>query len=305
MARQRKEDDLKFVITGAAGHVSKPLTELLVRNGRAVTVVGRSHENLKGLVDQGAKAAVGNMLDVLFLSRIFEGAAGVYLMLPPMWDADDQKQLSKTYAEGFVSAIKAAGVKNAVFLSSWGAHRLHDAGAISGMGLAEQILDKLDGVNVLHLRAGYFYSNLFLSLELVRREGRLGNMFQVPVGDFAVVDPNDVAKAAAHALETRSFKGHSHRYVISDLTGTDEIASLIGKEIGIRDLKWIKFSAADFKKVLIGFGFAEGAVDSYVEMFTAMDRGLLIEHIKAVRPEIGGVTIEEFAKQFAVAYERA
>jgi hypothetical protein len=58
------------------------------------------------------------------------------------------------------SAICANGVKNAVFLSSYGAHQLDDAGAISGMGLAEVVLNKLDCVNVLSLRAGYFYSNL-------------------------------------------------------------------------------------------------------------------------------------------------
>jgi hypothetical protein len=51
-------------------------------------------------------------------------------------------------------------IASSAFLSSYGAHRLDDAGAISGMGLAEVVLNKLDCVNVLSLRAGYFYSNL-------------------------------------------------------------------------------------------------------------------------------------------------
>ena len=55
--------------------------------------------------------------------------------------------------------------------------------------------------------------------------------------------------------------------MISDLTDTDEIASLIGKEIGIPDLKWVKFPAEDFKKVLLNYGFADGAANDYVEMF--------------------------------------
>jgi hypothetical protein len=88
-----------------------------------------------------------------------------------MWDSDDQKKQSIQYAENFSSAIRANGVKNAVFLSSYGAHRLDDAGAISGMGLAEVVLNKLDGVNVLSLRAGYFYSNLLLPLDLVKTAG--------------------------------------------------------------------------------------------------------------------------------------
>ena len=149
---------MKFVVTGAAGHVSKRLTELLLKKGHNVTVVGRSPKNLEGLAKLGAKTAIGDMGDVPFLTETFKRADGVYLMLPPTWDSDDQKKQSIRYAENFSSAIRANGVKNAVFLSSYGAHRIDDGGAISGVGLAEVVLNKLDGVNVLSLRAGYFYT---------------------------------------------------------------------------------------------------------------------------------------------------
>ena len=293
---------MKFVVTGAAGHVSKPLTELLLKKGHDVTVVGRSPKNLEGLVKLGAKTAIADMGDVPFLTETFKGADGVYLMLPPMWDSDDQKKQSIQYAENFSSAIRANGVKNAVFLSSYGAHRLDDVGAISGMGLAEVVLNKLDGVNVLSLRAGYFYSNLLLPLDLVKTAGHMGNMFAIPDGTFTMVDPDDIARVAAEALDKLNFKGHSHVYVISDLSGTDEIASLIGKEIGIPDLKWVKFPAEDFKKVLLNYGFADGAANDYVEMFATLDTGLLFEDIQKTKPKIEGTSIEEFAKTWAAAY---
>jgi uncharacterized protein YbjT (DUF2867 family) len=293
---------MKFVVTGAAGHVSKPLTELLLKKGHDVTVVGRSPKNLENLVKLGAKTATGDMGDVPFLTKTFKEADGVYLMLPPMWDSDDQKKQSIRYAENFSSAIRANAVKNAVFLSSYGAHRHNDAGAISGLGLAEVVLNKLDGVNVLSLRAGYFYSNLLLSLDLVKGAGHMGNMFAIPDGTFTVVDPNDIARVAAEALDKLNFKGHSYVYVISDLTDTDEIASLIGKEIGITDLKWVKFPAEDFKKVLLNYGFADGAANDYVEMFATLDTGLLFEDIQKTKPKIEGTSIEEFAKTWAAAY---
>jgi uncharacterized protein YbjT (DUF2867 family) len=55
---------MKFVVTGAAGHVSKPLTELLLEKGHDVTVVGRNPKNLEGLVKLGAKTAIGDMGNV-------------------------------------------------------------------------------------------------------------------------------------------------------------------------------------------------------------------------------------------------
>jgi uncharacterized protein YbjT (DUF2867 family) len=66
---------MKFVVTGAAGHVSKPLTELLLEKGHDVTVVGRSRKNLEGLVKLGAKTAIGDMGDVPFLTETFQGGS--------------------------------------------------------------------------------------------------------------------------------------------------------------------------------------------------------------------------------------
>jgi uncharacterized protein YbjT (DUF2867 family) len=295
---------MKFVVTGAAGHVSKPLTEHLLEKGHNVTVVGRNPKNLEGLVSLGAEAAIGDMGDVQFLTETFKEADGLYLMLPPMWDSDDQKKQSVQYAKNFSTAIRATGVKNVVFLSSYGAHRLGDAGAISGCGLAEVVLNELDAVNVLSLRVGYFYSNLLLSLDLVKASGHMGNMFAIPNGTFTVVDTDDIALAAAEALDTLSFKGHSYVYVISDLTGTDEIASLIGKQIGVPDLRWIKFPAADMKRALLSLGFAEGAANDYVEMFATLDTGLLFEDIQNTKPKIAGKSIEDFARTWAAAYRR-
>jgi uncharacterized protein YbjT (DUF2867 family) len=295
---------MKLVVTGAAGHVSKPLTELLLEKGHEVIVVGRNPKTLEGLVRLGAKAAIGDMGDVAFLTETFKGADGLYLMLPPMWDSDDQKKQSIQYAQNFSTAIRATGVKNVVFLSSYGAHRLGDAGAISGCGLAEVVLNELDAVNVLSLRVGYFYSNLLLSLDLVKTSGHMGNMFTIPDGNFTVVDTDDIALVAAEALDTLSFKGHSYVYVISDLTGTDEIAALIGKEIGVPDLRWTKFAAADTKRVLLSFGFAEGAANDYVEMFATLDTGLLFEDIQKTKPKIAGTSIENFARTWAAAYRR-
>jgi uncharacterized protein YbjT (DUF2867 family) len=296
---------MKFVVTGSAGNVSRPLTELLLQAGHDVSVVSRKAENIAGLVQLGAKAAIGDMADVVFLTETFAGADGVYLMLPPMWDSTDQKKQSIEYAENFKTAIQRAHVRDVVFLSSYGAHRHHDAGPISGMGLAEDVLNTLgDEVNVLSLRTGYFYSNLLLSIDLIKKAGHMGNMFEIPEGTFTLVDPEDIARTAAAALATRNFKGHSYRYVVSDLSGTDEIAALIGREIGIPGLKWEKFEQEDFRQVLLGYGFAEGAANDYVEMFDTLDKGLLFEHFFETEAEFGGTSIEAFAKRFAAIYKR-
>jgi uncharacterized protein YbjT (DUF2867 family) len=61
---------MKYVITGAAGHISKPLAEKLIKAGHDVTVIGRNAENIRSLTDMGAKAAIGSVQDVEFLKRL-------------------------------------------------------------------------------------------------------------------------------------------------------------------------------------------------------------------------------------------
>ena len=102
---------MKFVVTGAAGHVSKLLTEILLQQGHQVTVIGRKAENLADLVKLGATAAIGDMQNVAFLTETLKGADGAYLMLPPSWDSDNIKQTSVDIAVGFVEAAFAVHVR--------------------------------------------------------------------------------------------------------------------------------------------------------------------------------------------------
>jgi hypothetical protein len=133
----------------------------------------------------------------------------------------------------------------------------------------------------------------------------MGNMFAIPAGTFTVVEPEDIAHAAADALISRNFHGHSFRYIVSDETGTDEIASLIGTEIGLPGLKWVKFASDDCKKLLLSFGLSEGAANDYVEMFSTLDKGLLFEDYVKNKPRLARSSIEEFAKKFAGHYRKA
>ena len=65
---------MKYVITGAAGNVARPLTEKLLAAGQDVTVIGRNAEHLKPLTGKGARAAIGEIEDVPFLKQAFAGA---------------------------------------------------------------------------------------------------------------------------------------------------------------------------------------------------------------------------------------
>ena len=67
----KKQNIMKYVVTGSLGHISKPLTESLVKAGHQVTVVTSKQENAAKIEALGAHAAVGSVEDVAFLTNTF------------------------------------------------------------------------------------------------------------------------------------------------------------------------------------------------------------------------------------------
>ena len=65
------------------------------------------------------------------------------------------------------AAVRGNGIPHVVFQSSVGAEKRHGAGLIDGLARVEEQLDAT-GANVLHLRCGYFFSNLLLELDALR-----------------------------------------------------------------------------------------------------------------------------------------
>ncbi len=71
---------MKILVTGSLGNISRPLAQQLVQKGHEVTVVSSRAERKKEIEILGAKAAIGSMYDVAFLSDTFRGQDVVYLM---------------------------------------------------------------------------------------------------------------------------------------------------------------------------------------------------------------------------------
>src|SRR3954471_1191610 len=109
---------MKYVITGSLGHISKPLSQALIKAGHDVTIITSKQENAVDIEALGAKAAVGSIEDIDFLTKTFTGADAVYTMVPPKWDATDWKGWIGKIGQNYAAAIKAGDVKYVVNLSS-------------------------------------------------------------------------------------------------------------------------------------------------------------------------------------------
>ncbi|HEY8934065.1 MAG TPA: NAD(P)H-binding protein [Cyclobacteriaceae bacterium] len=295
---------MKYVITGSLGNISKPLAQQLIKAGHTVTIIS-SKENKKAEIEAlGAKAAIGSLGDVSFLTKTFTGADAVYTMIPPYWTASDWKKYIGDAGKKYADAIKASGVKYVVNLSSVGAHMPDGCGPVSGLYLAEQALNTLtDSVNIKHLRPAYFYSNLYSNIGLIKGHGIIGGNYGANT-KLVITHTNDIAVVAAEELLSLSFKGHSVRYIVSDERPVQDVASVLGKAIGKPELPWIDFSDQDSHGGMLGAGLSEEVAKNYVEMGKAIRDGLMFEDYYKNKTGfvLSKTKLEDFAKEFAHAY---
>lgn len=300
--KTKTQKNMKYVITGAAGHISKPLATQLLHAGHDVTVIGRSAENLEPLTSLGAKAAVGSVEDPAFLEKAFAGADAVYTMVPPNWTATDWKGHIGQVGHHFATAIRASGVPKVVNLSSIGAHMQDGCGPVSGIYRVEQAFNALEGTDVLHLRPGYFFYNFLSNIGLIKNMGIMGGNYGAD--KITLVHPRDIAAAAFEALTALDFNGKSVRYVIGDERTGAEVASVLGNAIGKPELPWVIFEDEQSFQGGVQAGLPEEHSRLYAEMGHALRTGTMVADF---RKEDNGkrypTKLEDFAPEFAAAYK--
>ncbi len=293
-----------ITIMGASGKTGGAAAELLLKQGEKVRVIARSKDHLEKFVAKGAEGAVGDATDATFLASAFKGSDAVYTLMPPNPTHPDYPAHQDQIGEATVKAIRDAGVKHVVFLSSVGADRPTGTGPITGLYRQEKRLAAVPGLNTVTLRAGYFFENHFMSLALIKHQGINGSAMAGNYG-FAQVASVDVGAVAAEELRTRTFKGFVVREVLGPRdVSLDEATRIIGAAIGKPDLMYVQFPYEAALDAMVSAGLSKSMATLYVEMSRGFNDGL----VKQVEPRGARsntpTRLEDFVTRvFAPAYK--
>jgi uncharacterized protein YbjT (DUF2867 family) len=261
-----------YVILGASGNTGSIVANFLLSKGKKVRVVGRDSGRLKRFVDKGAEAFTADMSDAAALTKAFSGARAAYLLLPPAKSREDQERESDAIAK----AVKESGLRYAVYLSSYGAQVPEGTGPVAGLHSSEQKLNAVSGLNVLHLRAAYFMENNLPAIGMIHRMGLFGNAL-LPDVKFPMVATRDVGNYAAQRLLDLDFSGKQTRELLGerDLTMT-ETTAVIARGIGKPDLRYEQFPYDQVQEVLTQLGVPPKGAAMYIEMYKAINAGVLV-----------------------------
>jgi uncharacterized protein YbjT (DUF2867 family) len=292
-----------FVITGSIGNISKPIIEGLVKAGKQVSVITSTNERVKEIEKLGATALVGQAQDIAFLKNAFKGADVVYTMIPPIWQTNNWRASQNEIAKNYAEAILHNNIKYVVNLSSIGAHLGNGAGPIDGLADFEKLLNNIRGLNVKHLRPSFFFYNFISQIGLIKQAGIMGGNYGNGEKVF-LVHPKDIAAAALDELLTLSFSGNSVRYVLGDERYGKDIADALGKVIG-KEIKWVEFTDDEQKQGLLQAGLSETHAQAYTQMGKSLREGHMQGDVRKNKPSLSSTKLEDFAKEFAQAYNSA
>ncbi|MGB8010102.1 MAG: NAD(P)H-binding protein [Terriglobales bacterium] len=294
-----------YVVLGASGNTGHIVAKTLLARGQKVRVVGRSAARLQPLAAEGAEIFIGDVANAASLTQAFHKADAAYVLIPPNPTSNDFRSYQESVSDAIATALKSTGVANIVSLSSFGADKTTGTGPVVGLHSLEQKLNQIDGVNVLHLRAGYFMENILPQAGAIRMTGSAIGPVRLDL-KLPMIATRDIGAAAAEALLRLDFPGKQTR----ELQGQRDLdyieaAAVIGKAIGKPDLAYIQAPNDQIRAAMVQMGMSDNLAGLILEMAGALNQG----HMKALEPRTSRNTtptpFETFvADAFVPAYQQ-
>jgi uncharacterized protein YbjT (DUF2867 family) len=288
-----------YVLMGANGNITSRAVRTLLKQDRPVRVIGRSAAALATLRQLGAEAAVGDAHDADFLTRAFEGAMGVYAMIPTDYGAPDMRRSQTQLGTAIATAIARSGVRRVINLSSVGGELPAGTGPIAGLHEQEQRLNALPGLDLLHLRPGYFMENHLHAAAAIASIGVYPSLERSDVSVPMVATPDIAAVVARELIEAKT-RGVLHLHAPRHYT-FQQTAAILGRAIGRPGLLHVRSEPAQARGAMLGAGFSPDAAEQMAQLANWLSAGT---HTTMPEPvEVTTTTLEDFAPRFREAYE--
>ena len=189
-----------FAITGITGKVGAAVARSLLSDDQSVRAVLRDGSKGAAWAQLGCDIAVADISDPAALAAAFEGTAGVFVVLPPVFDPAP----GFPEADGFINSLRAALARakptKVVALSTIGADA-PQPNLLNVLGRMEEALGSLP-MPVTFLRAAWFMENAAWDIASAKK-GLIQSYLQPLDRPVPMVSTDDVGRAAAELLKER------------------------------------------------------------------------------------------------------
>jgi uncharacterized protein YbjT (DUF2867 family) len=260
-----------YAIMGITGNVGGAIAENLLARGEQIRAIVRNPEKAARWRDRGADTAVADVDDPDALAFAFDGADGVFLMVPPNFaPAPGLPEIRKTLASYHAALAKSLPGK-AVYLSSIGAEQSSGLGLITGSHLLEQTLGDLPIAHAF-LRAGWFMENHAWDVTTARSDGKFFSNLYPLDRKFSLVATADIGKAGADVLRQEWTGTRRIEVAGPEQYSPNDIARALSAALG-RTVGAVAVPRENWTDFFVGQGMPEGRTEPRAEMVDGFNSG--------------------------------
>jgi NAD(P)H dehydrogenase (quinone) len=189
-----------FAITGITGKVGAAVARSLLSADQSVRAVVRDRSKGAAWAQLGCDIAVADLSDTEAVTAAFDGAAGVFVLLPPVFDPAPGFPEASGVIESLRVALTRAKPEKVVALSTIGADA-PQPNLLNVLARMEQALANLP-MPVTFLRAAWFMENAAWDIAAAK-SGLIQSYLQPLDRAFPMVSTDDVGRTAAVLLQER------------------------------------------------------------------------------------------------------
>jgi NAD(P)H dehydrogenase (quinone) len=190
-----------YVISGITGRVGGHAARALRSAGLPVRGVMRDQSKAAAWVAHDCEVALAENTDAAALTKAFEGAEGVFVMLPSMFDPQPGFVEALPMVAALRTALDATRPKKIVCLSTIGA-QAKQPNLLNKLSILEQSLNTLP-IPVAFLRAAWFMENAAADIASARDHGVIASFLQPLDKPVPMVATSDIGRIAAELLQER------------------------------------------------------------------------------------------------------
>ena len=187
-----------YAVTGITGQVGGVVARLLLAAGHDVRAVVRDAAKGEVWVKQGCEVALADANDQQALQHAFEGAEGVFVLLPPTFDPTPGFPEARKTIATLRAALAASKPSKVVVLSTIGAQATQP-NLLNQLQILEQELGTLP-MPVAFLRAAWFIENAAWDVAPARDSGIVPSFLQPLDKPVPMVATADIGRVAAELL---------------------------------------------------------------------------------------------------------
>jgi uncharacterized protein YbjT (DUF2867 family) len=262
-----------YAIMGATGQTGGATLAALRGGGAPIRAIMRDAERAAHLAAPDVTLVKADMGDVGSLTEAFSGAQAAYVLNPVGAQATDALAEAGRVSAAIAEAIRRAGLKHVVALSSIGAHLQEGSGVVRALHDFEAAL-RQTGVPTSFIRAANFMENWAELFGVASEHGVLPSMLQPLDRRDQTVSTGDVGATAAALLR----QGPGGERIVS-LVGPDEysavdVAALLSRLVD-RTVTAVATPRAEWEPDLIAAGLGVSYAGELAALYDGINAGRL------------------------------